>query len=99
MASFLYRLGRLAYRRRRAFVAAWLVALMAIGTSAGLFMGTLSNTFSIPGTETQRTLDRLKEELPSAAGGTGSVVYTTADGRPFTAEQRRAVADSLVELA
>ena len=99
MASFLYRLGRLAYRRRRAFVAAWLVVLMAIGTSAGLFMGTLSNTFSIPGTETQRTLDRLKEELPSAAGGTGSVVYTTADGRPFTAEQRRAVADSLDELA
>ena len=99
MASFLYRLGRLAYRRRRAFVAAWLVALMAIGTSAGLFMGTLSNTFSIPGTETQRTLDRLKEELPSAAGGTGSVVYTTADGKPFTAEQRRAVADALDELA
>ena len=99
MASFLYRLGRLAYRRRWAFVAGWLAVLLAIGGSAAAFMGTLSNTFTIPGTETQRTLDRLQEELPSAAGGTGSVVYTTGDGTEFTAVQRRAVTDALAELA
>ena len=99
MASFLYRLGRLAYRRRWAFVAGWLAVLVAIGGSAAAFMGTLSNTFTIPGTETQRTLDRLQEELPSAAGGTGSVVYTTKDGTEFTATQRRAVKDALAELA
>jgi putative drug exporter of the RND superfamily len=99
VASFLYRLGRLAYRRRWAFVAGWLAVLVAIGGSAAAFMGTLSNTFTIPGTETQRTLDRLQEELPSAAGGTGSVVYTTKDGTEFTATQRRAVKDALAELA
>jgi RND superfamily putative drug exporter len=99
VASFLYRLGRLAYRRRWAFVAGWLAVLLAIGGSAAAFMGPLSNTFTIPGTETQRTLDRLQEELPSAAGGTGSVVYTTKDGAEFTAAQRRAVKDALAELS
>jgi RND superfamily putative drug exporter len=98
VASFLYRLGRLAYRRRWAFVAAWLAALLTIGLSAGAFMGTLSNTFSIPGTETQRTLDKLRDEMPALAGGTGSVVYTTADGKPFTATQRRAVQKALTGL-
>ena len=98
MASFLYRLGRLAFRRRWAFVAAWLAALLTIGLSAGAFMGTLSNTFSIPGTETQRTLDKLRDEMPALAGGTGSVVYTTADGSPFTAAQRRAVQKALTGL-
>ena len=39
-----------------------------IGLCASLFMGELSNTFTLPGTETQRTLDRMKEELPDLSG-------------------------------
>ncbi|MEE1619988.1 MMPL family transporter [Zafaria sp. J156] len=98
MATFLYRIGRLAYRRRWWFVAVWATLLLGVGAAAGAFMGTLSNTFTIPGTETQRTLDRLKDELPEAAGGTGSIVYRTLDGTAFTAEQERAVSDALAEL-
>ncbi|MBM6620421.1 MMPL family transporter [Micrococcaceae bacterium RIT802] len=98
MATFLYKLGRLAYRRRWAFVSAWLVALLAIGASAGAFMGTLTNSFSIPGTETQRALDKLKAEMPEFSGGSGSIVYQTADGSRFTTEQKKAIGTSLDEL-
>ncbi|GER22652.1 hypothetical protein NCCP1664_11490 [Zafaria cholistanensis] len=98
MARFLYRLGRLAYRRRWRFVAAWTVALLAIGASAGAFMGTLSNSFSIPGAASQQTLDRLKAELPELAGGTGSVLYRTADGTAFTPAQAAAVQSALARL-
>lgn len=98
MATFLYRLGRLAYRRRWRFVAAWALVLVLVGGAAGAFMGTLVNSFSIPGTETQRTLDRLKTELPEFAGGTGSVVYRTADGSAFTDAQRTAIATALGDL-
>ncbi|WP_102159122.1 MMPL family transporter [Zhihengliuella halotolerans] len=98
MASFLYRLGRAAFRRRWWFIAAWAAVLTIVALCAGLFMGTLTNQFSIPGTETQQTLDRLKEELPEAAGGTGTIVFQTEDGQPFTEAQRSAVAAALGEL-
>ncbi|WP_309080371.1 MMPL family transporter [Zhihengliuella sp.] len=98
MASFLYRVGRAAYRRRWWFITAWAAVLTLVALCAGLFMGTLTNQFSIPGTETQRTLDRLKQELPEAAGGSGTIVFQTADGEPFTAAQRDAASSALAEL-
>lgn len=98
MASFLFRLGRAAYRRRWWFIAAWAAVLTIVALCAGLFMGTLTNQFSIPGTETQQTLDRLKKELPEAAGGTGTIVFQTRDGEPFTGDQKDAVASALAEL-
>lgn len=99
MATFLYRLGALAYRRRWAVVAAWSVVLLVIGLSAGAFMGKLSNTFTIPGTETQRTLDRMKVEMPNLAGGTGSIVFRSTDGNALTTQQHRAIETSLDDLA
>lgn len=98
MATFLYKLGRLAYRRRWIFVSAWLVALLAIGLSAGAFMGKLTNSFSIPGTETQRALDKLKAEMPEFSGGSGSIVYQTSDGQRFTTAQKKAIGDALENL-
>ena len=99
MASFLYRLGALAYRRRWAVLGIWTVILLLIGVGAGAFMGKLSNTFTIPGTETQRTLDRLKVEMPELAGGTGSIVFRSKDGTALTQAQHRAITDSLGDLA
>ncbi|GAA1876914.1 hypothetical protein GCM10009715_24590 [Paeniglutamicibacter psychrophenolicus] len=99
MASFLYRLGALAYRRRWAVVGIWAVLLLVIGLCAGAFMGKLSNTFTIPGTETQRTLDRMKVEMPELAGGTGSIVFRSQDGEALSPAQHRAIESSLEDLA
>jgi len=39
MATFLYRLGRLSFRRRRLVVAAWLMLLVAAGLGAATLSG------------------------------------------------------------
>ncbi|XBH21039.1 MMPL family transporter [Jonesiaceae bacterium BS-20] len=98
MAQFLYRIGRSAYDHRKAFVAAWLAVLIAIGALAGLFMGQLSNTFTLPGTETERVLNLMKQEMPELSGGAGSIVFTTKEGQPFTPEQEQAIAQALNKL-
>ncbi|APF40441.1 multidrug RND transporter [Neomicrococcus aestuarii] len=98
MASFLYRLGKFSYRHRWLVVSMWLVALLAIGGSAAAFMGKLSNEFSIPGTETQRTLDKLEQEMPEFAGGNGRIVFETANGQSFTSTQEKAVEDAVKQL-
>ncbi len=98
MASMLYRLARWAHRHHYRVIAMWLAAFIFIGLSASLFMGQLSNTFTIPGTETQRTLDRMKEELPDLAGGSGSIVFRESTGKELNEAQEQSIADSLEQL-
>ncbi|MEG0212329.1 MAG: MMPL family transporter [Glutamicibacter sp.] len=99
MASLLYRLARWAHLHRYRVISMWLAAFIFIGLCASLFMGQLSNTFTLPGTETQRTLDRMKEELPDLAGGSGSIVFRESSNRPLNETQKQAVAESLEQLA
>ncbi len=98
MAQFLYKLGLAAYDHRKKFIAGWLAILAIIGLLAGLFMGKLSNTFSLPGTETERVLALMRDELPELSGGNGTIVFTTDNGEPFTQEQEDAIAQSIEAL-
>ncbi|WP_422936046.1 MMPL family transporter [Sinomonas sp. P47F7] len=97
MATLLYRLGRFAYDRRWLVLSLWIVVLLAVGGSAAAFHGTLSNTFQIPGTETQRMLDKLKTDLPSSAGGSASIVFESPDAA-FTSAQRQGISDALTQI-
>ncbi|HJW00729.1 MAG TPA: MMPL family transporter [Arthrobacter sp.] len=97
MALLLYRLGKFSYRHRWLVISLWLAVLVAVGGSAAAFHGTLSNNFQIPGTETQRIADKLRQDLPSASGGSASIVFEAPPGG-FTAESRAAVTDALTKL-
>lgn len=97
MALLLFRLGKFSFRHRWLVISLWLAVLVAVGGSAAAFHGTLSNNFQIPGTETQRIADKLRQDLPSASGGSASIVFEAPAGG-FTAESRAAVAEALKKL-
>ncbi|MBT2514081.1 MMPL family transporter [Arthrobacter sp. ISL-30] len=97
MALLLYRLGRFSHRHRWLVISLWLAVLLAVGGSAAGFHGTMSNNFQIPGTETQRMLDKLKKDLPESAGGSASVVFQAGDGG-FSQAGKDAVAAALDKL-
>lgn len=99
MAELLYRLGRTAARRARVVIAAWLAVLVLAGAAFAAFGGTLANSFSIPGTPTAEVTDQLRDELPGAAGAVGTVVLSTEDGSPFTAEQQTAIGELVADAA
>ncbi|MCW4465149.1 MMPL family transporter [Glutamicibacter sp. MNS18] len=98
MATFLYRLASWAHRHRMRMISIWLAVFIAIGTSATLFMGQLSNTFTLPGTETQRTMDRMKDELPDLAGGSGAIVFRESSNRELSKDQGAAIESALDQL-
>ncbi|MFD7526630.1 MMPL family transporter [Streptomyces sp. NPDC059849] len=77
MATFLYKLGRLAFRRRRYVALIWVALLALAGFGAASASTATSSSFSIPGTEAQRAFDLLEQRFPggSADGATARVVF------------------------
>ena len=98
MALLLYRLGTFSFRRRWLVIGAWALIMVLVGAAAGIFHGQMSNNFQIPGTETQQMADKLKKDLPSASGGSGTIVFDSPDGKALTQPQRDAISQSLAKL-
>jgi RND superfamily putative drug exporter len=86
MATYLYRLGRFSFRRRRLVLALWLAALAVLGVGAATLSGPTSDEFSIPGTEAQQAMDLLNERFPGAgaAGAQARVVFAAPAGEQLT---------------
>ncbi|MGW2049886.1 MMPL family transporter [Streptomyces sp. NPDC001858] len=101
MATFLYRLGRLAFRRRRLFLSLWIVVLAAVGVGAVSSSGTTTDDFTLPGTQSQNAIDLLEKEFPqaSAGGATARVVFEATEGQKLTsAENKSEIAVLVAEL-
>ncbi|MEU8241206.1 MMPL family transporter [Actinoplanes missouriensis] len=91
MAELLYRIGRFSARRAWAVLITWMVVLGLSVTAYLTLGGTLSSQVTIPGTATAKVTDQLAERFPSASGGSGTIVFHTADGSTFTTEQQTAI--------
>ncbi len=86
MATFLYKLGRLTFRRRRYVALIWVALLALAGFGAASASTATSSSFSIPGTEAQRAFDLLEQRFPgsSADGATARVVFKAPEGEKVT---------------
>lgn len=91
MAFFLYRLGRWTARHGRAVVATWLAVLVAVGAAAVALKGPTDDSFSVPGTQSQRALDLLKEKFPGTGGATARVVVAAPAGHTLNEAGYRAL--------
>ncbi|MEU0534877.1 MMPL family transporter [Amycolatopsis tolypomycina] len=98
MATFLYRLGRFSFRRRALVAAVWAAVLVALGLGALTLSGQLSNSVTIPGTESQRAIDQLTEKFPqaNAGGATARVVIEAPAGTTVTDAKGKAAVEALV---
>lgn len=101
MATFLYKLGRFAFRRRRFVALIWVALLAVAGVGAATASSPAADSFSVPGTESQKTFDLLGERFPGtkADGATARVVFKAPDGQQVTAPaQKKAVEKVVGEL-
>ncbi|MCX5501006.1 MMPL family transporter [Streptomyces sp. NBC_00053] len=92
MATFLYKLGRLAFRRRRYVALIWVALLALAGFGAASASTATSSSFSIPGTEAQRAFDLLEQRFPggSADGATARVVFKAPDNEKMSRPANKA---------
>ncbi|MFC3572869.1 MMPL family transporter [Streptomyces yaanensis] len=99
MATFLYRLGRLAFRRRHFVALVWVALLTLAGVGAATAPAAGSSSFSIPGTEAQKAFDLLEQRFPgmSADGATARVVFKAPAGEKLTDADNKAVVEKTVK--
>jgi RND superfamily putative drug exporter len=96
MSNYLYRLARLAFRRRRLVLAVWLAAAIAAIAIAIASGGKTNDTFTIPGTEAQNAAAVLSARLPALSGGQTTIVFATTNG---TAKVTDPAAKATIESA
>ncbi|GGB31129.1 membrane protein [Flexivirga endophytica] len=98
MARLLARLGRLAFRRRRVVLAVWIAVLGVVGIGAVTLGGSTNDTFSIPGTESQRAINLLEQRLPQANGASGRIVFAAPEGQSLSPSQKATVQKVITQV-
>lgn len=98
MATWLYRIGEAAARRAWAVSLIWALIIAGVAGAYTAFHGKLSNTFTMPGTQTQQLSDELAQRFPSANRGSDQIILTTGDGTALTEEQKQAFSAALSAL-
>ncbi|WP_411091146.1 MMPL family transporter [Streptomyces sp. 049-1] len=100
MATFLSRLGRFSFRRRRLVALLWVVLLVGTGVLAGRAAAAPPNDFSMPGTEAQQAYDVLEKDFPelNADGASARVVFRAEGGKVTDPETRGAIGETVRAL-
>ncbi|GAA4620019.1 MMPL family transporter [Actinoallomurus vinaceus] len=100
MATFLYRLGRLAFRGRWPVVVLWVAVLGAIGFGATQ-ASQAPDDGSMPGIESQKAFDLMQQRFPDSAAdaATARIVFVAPHGQTVTAAGNRKTIDGVVAAA
>ena len=99
MATYLYRLGGWAFRRRRTVLLAWITVLGLVVASAAAFSGQTNDRFSVPGTESQQAQDLLEQKFPGAGGASARMVFAAPAGQKVTDQENRDAVDASLAQA
>ena len=101
MATFLAWIGRAAFRRRWFVVAAWIGILIAVGVAAAKAPAAPSDSFSMPGTESQAAATVVSEHFPkSGSGGANAqLVFVARDGKVTASADKAAIEKAVAAAA
>jgi putative drug exporter of the RND superfamily len=100
MATRLYRLGKLAYRRWPIFLVSWLVALVGIAGVSAAISKPMQDEFSIPGIPSEQAQTLQQELFPGARsaydGASGTIVVAAPEGQTLREPTSAQAIDDLV---
>ena len=84
--------------RRRTVLGLWVGAFLLAAVLWGVAAGDYINNFRLPGTESQRAYDLLKDRFPQQSGDTASVVFAVKDGNVLAASHRPQIEKAIGEI-
>ncbi len=100
MATYLYRIGKFAYRRKSIVLPLWLAILILAGVGAAFLSGPTANSFSIPGTPAQSALDLQSERFGDSKNPLSAVsaeyVFKAPDGQSLDSPAYTTAMDAVI---
>jgi RND superfamily putative drug exporter len=84
--------------RRRTVIGLWVAAFVVLAALWGTAAGEFVNNFRLPGTESQRAYDLLKDRFPQQAGDTATVVFAVDKGKVLDAGNRPTIQQAVAEI-
>jgi RND superfamily putative drug exporter len=95
MSTYLYRMGRWAFLRRRYVVGFWVVVAIGMVALSVVAGGKTVDDYTVPG-QSKEAAQLLKEKLPAYSGGQTLVVFAAKDPHRVTDGQARAAIEDSV---
>ncbi|WP_022886550.1 MMPL family transporter [Glaciibacter superstes] len=96
MAILLHRIGHYSYRHAWLVIGAWVILLGGLLGGGIALGGQTQESYAIPGTESQDSIDKLAAVFPSTAGAQVQVVYRAPDGSTVNDQRYQ---DAIDEMA
>ncbi len=84
--------------RRRTVIGLWVAAFFLSAALMATAAGEYINNFNLPGTESQRAYDLLKERFPAQSGDTANVVFAVEEGGVLDAANRPQIERVVAEI-
>ena len=100
LPGVLYRLGEWCFTHKWRVVAIWVIVLIAAIVGMKAADAQLDNTFTIPGSQSQKALDVVAKEFPTASGTSAQLVFQAQDGTTLqSSANASAISDVLSKVA
>jgi RND superfamily putative drug exporter len=99
MYSFLYRLGQRCARHPLRVFAAWVFAATAVVGLKASVGGPTKDNYRIPGVESQRANDVLRQRFHAQSGASGDIVFHVGQGSISDPPNESAVSAAIAQLA
>ncbi len=84
--------------RRRTVIGLWVAAFFVSAALWATVAGEYVNSFNLPGTESQRAYDLLRDKFPAQSGDTASVVFAVKDGGVLDAANQPQIEKVIAEI-
>jgi putative drug exporter of the RND superfamily len=99
MSSLLHRIGQACFRHRRMVLAVWIVVIAGLAVLAVSVKQPTTDSFTIPGTQSQQALNLLDEKFPGTGGAQAQAVFSVPAGESLTtSSHREAIESTLAQL-
>ncbi len=99
LPGLLYRLGQWCFDHKWRVVAVWLILLIAAGVGMKVADAQLDNAFTIPGSQSQKALNVVAQEFPTASGTSAQVVFQAKDGTNLQSSANAAAITNVLKQA